>query len=98
MSYTVVYEDEAVLDQEDIAEYLSRYYPGTPRRFRAALDEHLSALEDMPYMYPVYQSNPAYRKMGVLDYLVFYQVNDAEQTIVIHRILHGSRDLERYLP
>jgi plasmid stabilization system protein ParE len=98
VAYTVVYEDEALLDQEDIAEYLSRYYPGTPRRFRSALDDRLNALSDMPYMYPAWEGNPAYRKMGVSNYMVFYKVNDAERTIVIHRILHGSRDLARHLP
>jgi plasmid stabilization system protein ParE len=98
MTYTVVYEDEALLDQEDIVRYLSRYYPDTPRRFREALDARLSALADMPYMYPAYDKNPAYRKMVVSDYLVFYKVNDAERTIELHRILHGSRDLDRHLP
>jgi hypothetical protein len=32
-----------------------------------------------------------------LKYLVFYKVNDAEHTIVIHRILHGTCDLVRHL-
>jgi toxin ParE1/3/4 len=36
-----------------------------------------------------------YRKMVVDDYLVFYVVLD--EAIEIHRILHGKRDIGRYL-
>jgi plasmid stabilization system protein ParE len=98
MRYTVVYKDDAYDDIENIVAYLQQYYPSTPARFLAALEERVRAIKYMPYMYPVYEDNPAYRKMGVLKYLVFYQVNDAEQTIEIHRILHGSRNLARHLP
>jgi plasmid stabilization system protein ParE len=98
MVYTVEWEDDAIEELKDILAYLRQFYPGTSKRFSAALKEKLMALRDMPYMYPVYEDNPAYRKMGVLKYMVFYQVNDAEQTIVVHRILHGSRDLTRHLP
>jgi plasmid stabilization system protein ParE len=62
------------------------------------LKKRLEALADMPYMYPVWQDNPTYRKMVVSNYLVFYQVNETEQTIEIHRILPGSWDLARRLP
>jgi plasmid stabilization system protein ParE len=98
MRYTVAYEDDAYDDIENIVVYLQQYYPSTPARFLTALEERIRAIKDMPYMYPVWEGNPAYRKMGVLKYLVFYKVNDAERTIVIHRILHASRDLVRHLP
>jgi plasmid stabilization system protein ParE len=98
MRYTVVLTDDARADKRSIRTYLKQFYSGTSRRFFAALEKHLRALSNMPYMYPVWEDNPAYRKMGVMKYLVFYKVHDAEQTIVIYRILHGSRDLERHLP
>jgi addiction module RelE/StbE family toxin len=98
MVYAVEWEDDALEELDAILAYLRQFYPGTSKRFSAALKEKLMALRNMPYMYPAYDKSPAYRKMGVSNYLVFYQVNDAEQTIVVHRILHGSRDLTRHLP
>jgi plasmid stabilization system protein ParE len=99
MRYTVVYEDDAYDDIENTVAYLRHYYPSTPERFLAALEERIRAISDMHNMYPAYDRNPAYRKMLVQkNYLVFYKVNDAEQTIAIYRIFHGSRDFERYLP
>jgi plasmid stabilization system protein ParE len=98
MHYTVILLPRAHNDKRNIRAYLRQFYPGTSRRFFAALKKQLIYLADMPYMYPVWSENPAYRKMGVLKYLVFYKVKEAEQTIEIHRILHGSRDLARHLP
>jgi len=47
----------------------------------------------MPLMYPPYQDNPAYRKMTVGDYLVFYKVNEGARTVEVYRILRRSWDI-----
>jgi hypothetical protein len=44
MRYTVVYEDEAYDDIADIVAYLQQYYPSTPERFLAALEERVHAI------------------------------------------------------
>jgi addiction module RelE/StbE family toxin len=98
MAYAVVYTDPALLDLENIEAYLGQFYSGTPQKFADALRTQVKAIKNMPYMYPVYQGNPAYRKMLVTNYVVFYKVQDAEQTIEIHRILHGSQDMAQHLP
>jgi plasmid stabilization system protein ParE len=72
MAYAIAYEDSALDDIGNILAYLSQYYPSTPRKFRVALSDRIRAIRDMPYMYPVYEDNPAFRKMGVMKYMVFY--------------------------
>jgi plasmid stabilization system protein ParE len=99
MSYTVVLKDNALADKRSIRAYLKQFYPGTPGKFLSSLKKQLRALADMPYMYPVWEDNPVYRKMLVQkNYLVFYKVKDEEKTIEIHRILPGSWDLARHFP
>jgi len=92
-----VFLDLAFDDKRKIKTYLKQFYPSTPKKFVAALKDRISALKDNPYMYPVYVHNPAYRKIVVSNYLVFYKVNDEKKIIEIHRILPGSWDIVRYL-
>ena len=80
-----------------IDEYLSKFYPSTPVKFFSELDKKLQLLREQPYMCPKYLHNDKYRRLIVGDYLLFYIVNDEEQEIVIHRILHGSQDITKLI-
>jgi plasmid stabilization system protein ParE len=97
MPYTVVFLSLARDDKVKIKSYLKQFYPSTPKKFITALKDRISALRDSPYMCPIYTHNPAYRKMVVAKYLVFYKVNDERKTIEIHRILPGSWDIARHI-
>ena len=98
MKYTVVYLELALEDVRDIRSYLSQFYPGTPAKFLTALKSGIENLRDNPFMYAKYEDNTAYRKMAVLDYLVFYKLFEPERTVEIHRVLYGMRDIKAYLP
>ena len=76
---------------------MSRFYPGTPRRFTAELKKSIATLKDNPYLYPEYPENTDYRRMSVGNYIAFYKVNEAEKRIDIYRILRASWDLPKYL-
>jgi addiction module RelE/StbE family toxin len=97
MRYKIQYLGKAVEDIKAIKAYLSRFYPNTPVKFLSVLKKHVSDLQDMPYMYAVYEDVPAYRKLLVSGYLVFYKVNEEKKPVEIHRILSGSRDVARDL-
>jgi plasmid stabilization system protein ParE len=97
MGYDVLFLAPALEDLDSIIVYLSQFYPSTPQRFLDALDKVTLNLQDFPYIYPVYQENPAYRKAGVSNYLAFYMVHDEKRLIEIHRILPGTWDIPRYL-
>ena len=51
----------------------------------------------MPYMYPVYEDIPPFRKAVVGKYLVFYTVDDDKKLVQIHHILRGAWDIPQYL-
>jgi len=98
MKYRAIYLDTAKHDVSEIRNYLSQFYPGTPNRFLTALKKGVENICDNPFICPVYEDNPAYRKMVVLDYLVFYKILDTDKAIEIRRILHGMRDIRAHLP
>ena len=85
-------------DLDDIVEYLGGFYPSTAIRQYDQIISAILSLEEYPNKFEVYkpgQFRYDYRKMVIGDYLVFYVVNDTE--VVIHRILHGKRDIGRYI-
>ena len=97
MKYELIFLPQARTDAEEVRKYLSQYYAGTAGRFFALLKKRISTLKTNPFICEQYHERPSYRKMVVNDYLVFYKVNDDQKRVEIHRILHGSRDIDRFL-
>ena len=91
MTYNVRYSAPAKTDIDIIDAYLSQYYPNTSPRFFQALDKRLSQLCNSPDMGTPFKN---YRRLVVCDYLVFYQVHEAEKTVFVSRILHGSQNID----
>jgi len=90
----IEYINSAKIDVAEIRSNLSRFYPSTPDKFLRALKKSIETLTDNPLLYPVYEWHSEYRKMPVLDYLVFYKVFEERQTIEVHRILYGKRNIK----
>ena len=97
MKYTVRFSPFAKEDKKEIQTYLSKFYPGTPRRFSTSLKEQIANLKNNPYLYPEYSENTDYHRVSVGNYIVFYKVNDTEKQIDIYRILRASWDLPKHL-
>ncbi len=97
MKYTVRFMELAAQDYDDISDYLSGFYPGTAGKFLDALEKGTATLEDSPRAFEVYEHNPAYRRMVVMDYLVFYKIKEKSKTVEVHRILHGARNIRQFL-
>jgi plasmid stabilization system protein ParE len=95
--YTIRFIALAQDDKRNIKAYLSRFYPKTPVKFLAALKRQLQGLRENPYQYPVYLENPAYRKLVASSYLVFYQIDEDQKLVKIHRIIPGSWDIPQHL-
>lgn len=88
----------AMKDLEDIVDYLAQFYESTAVQQYDRIVEKIRELAEFPEMYEVYhggQFHQAYRRMPADKYLIFYVVR--AEAIEIHRILHGSRDIHRYL-
>jgi plasmid stabilization system protein ParE len=97
MSYRVAFLEDAELDMNDIEEYLSEFYESTVRDFFAELKEKVLVLEDTPYICQAYDEDPFFRQMYVKDYRLFYSIDDKRQLVIIHRIFHGTRDINQQL-
>lgn len=97
MAYKIKYLPLAVQDLNDIARYLSGFYPKTASRVLKEMREEIARLGDNPRMCEIYPLDSDYRKMVVDQYLVFYQVNDSTRTVEIHRVLRGLWNLPQYL-
>ena len=96
MRYKLRYLPAADLDLMEIDEQLSQF-PVKASKFFSLLDKQTSKLKDTPLMYPVYDDVPLYRKMVVLDYLVFYIVNEAKKNVDVHRVINGRMDVKKQL-
>jgi plasmid stabilization system protein ParE len=94
--YKIRYLPVADLDLVEIDEGLSNFRVKASKFF-ATLEKQTAQLAKMPLMYPVYDDVPLYRKMIVLDYLVFYTVNEEKKRVDIHRIINGRMDVKRHL-
>ena len=80
-------------DLDEILEYKSLFYPGTAGRFIEDFEDVLDNITTFPFMYPVYENNPRYRRVVINEYLLFYRVLDDKQSVRVYRILHGKRDI-----
>lgn len=72
-------------------------YPQKAKRIFKKLDKILGILVQMPEMYQVYEDFPAFRKITVEDYLVFYAINKRDKVIEVHRLIYGSMDMKKQL-
>lgn len=97
MDYNIRYLPLAREDLQDVEDYVSGFYPSTSSHVMKALFTAISSLSKHPRLHEEYQENPYYRKMVVESYLVFYHVHEENQTVDIHRILHGARNIKRFL-
>ena len=97
MRYEIAYLPEARSDTRQIRRYLAQYYQSTVTNFFDMLKESIGNLKTNPLMYERCASRPEYRRMVVGDYSVFYKVLDDKHRVEIHRILHSSRQIERYI-
>lgn len=85
-------------DLENIIDYLAQFYEETALDQYDRIIKKIFELRDFPELYEVYSCNSGtmeYRRIVIDKYLVFYVIKN--ETIEIHRILHGSRDLDNNL-
>lgn len=97
----VKYSPAAVDDMDEIFSYISKDDVSAAENLLQKLDHQISGLADFPEMGSVLSEDDyslvqrGYRFIVVNPYLVFYRV--VQDTVVIHRILHGRRDYLREL-
>ncbi|MEK5645874.1 addiction module toxin RelE [Paenibacillus rhizosphaerae] len=97
----VQYTPAAVDDMDEIFSFISQENALAAEDLLQKLDDQISNLTEFPYLGSVLSDDDfpllkrGYRFIVVQPYLVFYRV--IEDTVIIHRILHGRRDYLREL-
>jgi len=94
--YTLRYLPAADDDLVQIFDFIAKDSPNRALSFLEKLDKRIGLLEQHPLLgrtprHPKLREY-GYRVLSVESYLVFYVVRG--QTIEIHRVLHGSRNLD----
>ena len=87
-------------DLKEIHEQLLEYGNNPPLKFRASFEKFCNNVATMPYMYAVYDLNPAYRRAVLIyGYLVFYRVEviNNQARAKIYRVLYGKRNMQSLL-
>ena len=92
--YTVRLLRIAEDDLSEIVNYIAAERPSTADALAAKIEKNLNLLSKNPRLGRIPNEEEliqlGYRYLVVQNYLIFYTIE--EQTIYIHRILHGARD------
>ncbi|HOE17894.1 MAG TPA: type II toxin-antitoxin system RelE/ParE family toxin [Syntrophorhabdaceae bacterium] len=97
--YTVRYLLVAVDDLTSIFDWIADDNPAGAGAFIKKLDRHIRKLKEYPLLGRIPRDEKltefGYRVLIVESYLAFYVIRG--KTIEIHRVIHGSRNLEEII-
>ncbi len=86
-------------DLQDLLLYVAAENPAAALTLADKIEAELAKLATYPYLgeipQDVHLAQLEYRVLVVGDYLLFYKIKG--RTILVHRILHGARDVPRLL-
>ena len=94
--YTLRYLPIAVDDLVSIFDWIANDSPANAVAFLERLDRRIGNLKTHPFLGYMPRDeklkNSGYRILVINSYLVFYMIRG--KTVEIHRVVHGSRDLD----
>jgi len=89
------YLPSAADDILEIENYLYERSPLAADKFTEAIEHQMKNLAGNPFMCRIYEEDDYFRSMILpYKYRLFYHVDEETETIKVHRILHGMRDLK----
>lgn len=100
---TVFYTRHAQSDLQGIYEYIAYVLASSiaAKATTRRIMQGVRSLESMPERNPLYKDEPwcsqGVRVLSVKNYLIFYTVNKAADTVAVARIIYGGRDLSLQL-
>jgi plasmid stabilization system protein ParE len=96
--YRVCVSEPAEDDLREIVRYISLQLesPQTALEMMETINNNLSKLSDMPYVYPAVRddrlASMGYRRMSIKNYIAFFTVDENEKVVDVERIIHARRD------
>ena len=98
VEYGLDYLPMALTDILEAELSLFEFSPAAADKFSDEIFKLADTLREYPYLYPVYEHNDYFRSMPLpYKYRLFYHVDEDFETVKVHRILHGMRDIENIL-
>jgi plasmid stabilization system protein ParE len=89
--------EQAECDIDEICAYVSQWSANAAGHFLDDIGAGLKKISENPRIYPRYPQHRDYRSMLVHNYLVFYKIDDEDNTVNVYRVLHGKRDIANIL-
>lgn len=103
MRWNIVYTAEARRDLRNIYEYIAYelLVPETAAGQTQRIMKAVRTLDEMPMRFRLYDEEPWHsaglRLFPVDNYIVFYLLDEAKNTVNVVRIMYGGRDIRRQL-
>ena len=98
MRYEVKLTAQATEQIPEAVSYISKnlFESETSKRWLNILQENITSLNMLPARYPLTEEEPwrtyGIRKMPVKNFLVYYLINEEQQTVVVTAVIYGRRD------
>ena len=99
MAYKLIVSQSFADDLDGILGYISYklYNPMAATRLIANAEEVVSCIKENPFLYPLYHDEKlaerGYRYAVVSNYLLFYTIDEAKETIYVARFLYGGQNI-----
>ena len=89
----IVYDDEALADLEDIFSWIAQDSPSTAKIVVDRLSSSIELLIDFPFMGHVGRGPNTFEwAVPRLPYIVVYEIDRAQQRVVVTAVVHGAQD------
>jgi toxin ParE1/3/4 len=91
----LIYDDQALADLEDIFNWIAQDSPATAKTVVDRLFSSTELLISFPFMGHVGHDLGTFEwVVPRLPYIVVYEVDQAQERVIITAVLHGARDRE----
>ena len=94
--YTVIVTEKADEDIFNIGLYIVEelHNLSAAKRLLELVDKRILELELYPKMHSTIRNKRLreYRKIHVMNFIIFYTVDDSTRTVMVQRVLYGRRD------
>ena len=98
MEYRLEYLPSSAADILQAETGLYEFSPAAADKFTDEIRRLTETLGKYPLMYQAYEDDGYFRSMPLpYNYRLFYHVSEKTETVKIHRIIHGMRDLSKVL-
>lgn len=93
--YKVEVLEQADKDVMIAVSFLSNVSVDAAYKFLDDWDEKTQNLRTLPSRFPAYERIPLFHKIPmVFDYLAFYTIDEANNTVTIHRVFNAKMDID----